>query len=184
VNVKAIKDLWKYGKGEVLIYAVTLATIVSTDLLTGVLVGIALAAAKLLYTVSHLRSDLKITHAGRQAVLKLHGSATFLRLPKLADELQRVPRGASLHVDFEHLDYIDHACIDVLMNWAKQHESDGGRLTIDWESLHARFRSESRQKDGELVGHSADRGPSRALNKSSAETSRPSPETADEALMH
>lgn len=147
VNVKAIKELWSYGKSEVAIYAVTLAVIVAADLLTGVLVGIALAAAKLLYSVSHLHTDLQITHGGRQAVLKLHGSATFLRLPKLADELQRVPQGASLHVDFEHLDYIDHACIDLLMSWAKQHESVGGRLTIDWDSLHARFRSESR--DGE-----------------------------------
>ena len=141
VNVKAIKQLWSYGKSEVAIYTVTLVVIVVADLLTGVLVGIALAAAKLLYSVSHLHSELEVTHGGRQAVLKLHGSATFLRLPKLADELARVPRGASLHVDFEHLDYIDHACIDLLMNWAKQHESVGGRLTIDWDSLHARFRS-------------------------------------------
>jgi MFS superfamily sulfate permease-like transporter len=143
VNVKAIKELWSYGKSEVAIYAVTLAVIVAADLLTGVLVGIALAAAKLLYGVSHLHTDLQITHGGKQAVLKLRGSATFLRLPKLADELQRVPQGTSLHVDFEHLDYIDHACIDLLMSWAKQHESVGGRLTIDWDSLHARFRSES-----------------------------------------
>ena len=141
VNIKAIKQLWSYGKSEVAIYTVTLVVIVVADLLTGVLVGIALAAAKLLYSVSHLHSELEVTHGGRQAVLNLHGSATFLRLPQLADELARVPRGASLHVDFEHLDYIDHACIDLLMNWAKQHESVGGRLTIDWDSLHARFRS-------------------------------------------
>jgi len=183
VNVKAIKDLWKFGKGEVVIYAVTLVTIVAADLLTGVLAGIALAAAKLLYTISHLRTELKTTHAGRQAVLKLHGSATFLRLPKLADQLERVPRGTSLHVDFEHLDYIDHACIDLLMNWAKQHESDGGRLTIDWDSLHARFRSESRQKDGEVEGHSG-RGPKRARTKAGTETSHPSSEETDEALTH
>jgi hypothetical protein len=28
------------------------------------------------------------------------------------------------------------------MNWAKQHEASGGRLVIDWESLHANFRGE------------------------------------------
>ena len=48
--------------------------------------------------------------------------------------------GAHLHVDFEHLDYIDHACLELLMNWAKQHESAGGQLIIDWGQLHARFR--------------------------------------------
>jgi hypothetical protein len=50
-------------------------------------------------------------------------------------------------VDFEHLDYIDHACIDLLVTWARQHEAEGGRLTIDWDSLHARFRSERRGDD-------------------------------------
>ena len=54
VDVKAIRNLWGFGKGEVFIYACTVVTIVMTDLLTGVLVGVALAVAKLLYTFSHL----------------------------------------------------------------------------------------------------------------------------------
>ena len=171
VNVKAIKQLWSYGKSEVAIYAVTLAVIVAADLLTGVLVGIALAAAKLLYSVSHLHTDLQITHGGKQAVLKLHGSATFLRLPRLADELQRVPQGASLHVDFEHLDYIDHACIDLLLNWAKQHESVGGRLTIDWDSLHARFHSERGRGEPNRMDRSHRRKPIKAPRENAIPTS-------------
>ena len=113
--------------------------IVVTDLLTGVLVGIGLAACKLLYTFSHLESELSVDSGGKKAVLRLHGAATFLRLPLIAEELERVPRGTELHVEFEHLDYVDHACLELLMNWAKQHETTGGRLVIDWESLHARF---------------------------------------------
>jgi hypothetical protein len=46
-------------------------------------------------------------------------------------------------VDFSQLDYIDHACLDLLIDWARQHESSGGRLVIDWDSLHARFRGEA-----------------------------------------
>jgi hypothetical protein len=51
-----------------------------------------------------------------------------------------------LHVDFQHLDYIDHACLELLMTWAKQHEATGGKLVIDWESLHARFNRENGRK--------------------------------------
>jgi hypothetical protein len=29
------------------------------------------------------------------------------------------------------------------MTWAKQHEATGGKLVIDWESLHARFNREN-----------------------------------------
>ena len=148
VDVKAIRGLAKYGYSEVAIYATTVAMIVITDLLTGVLVGIALAAAKLLHTFSHLKTNLDVDQTNQSAVLSLHGAATFIRLPVIAAELENVPRGCELHVDFQHLDYIDHACLELLMNWARQHETTGGRLTIDWESLHARFRSAGQPTGG------------------------------------
>ncbi len=157
VNIQAIRDLAKFGKSEVLIYAVTVAMIVCTDLLTGVLTGIGLAAVKLLYTFSHLETDLRIDKEQNTAVLQLRGAATFLRLPAVAAELEDVPRGADLHVDFQHLDYIDHACLELLTNWAAQHKSTGGELTIDWESLHARFQPTAKRngnpaaKSGEAV---------------------------------
>ena len=75
--------------------------------------------------------------------LGLSGAATFLRLPRLAAALEQVPANAELHVDLEHLHYIDHACFELLMNWAKQHEAAGGSLVIDWDSLHAQFRNEA-----------------------------------------
>ena len=120
-----------------LIYAVTLTVIVCEDLLVGVVVGIMLSAAKLLLRFSHLELNLReeadITH------LEMQGAATFLRLPKLAAKLDKVPGSTQLHVDFRHLTYIDHACLDLLMSWAKQHEGTGGSLVIDWASLQGRF---------------------------------------------
>lgn len=137
VNVKQIKQLWKTSRSEVLIYAVTLTVIVCEDLLVGVVVGIMLSAAKLLLRFSHLELNLReeadITH------LEMQGAATFLRLPKLAAKLDKVPGSTQLHVDFRHLTYIDHACLDLLMSWAKQHEGTGGSLVIDWASLQGRF---------------------------------------------
>lgn len=143
INPKSIGELRKYGWGEVAIYAATVGTIVVADLLTGVLVGIGLAALKLLYTFSHLATKLESEPNSNKVTLSLHGAATFIRLPRLAGELEKIPVGAELHVDFQHLDYVDHACLDLLMNWAKQHESTGGKLVIDWESLHARFKPEN-----------------------------------------
>ena len=143
INFQSIRDLRKYGWGEVAIYAATVGTIVCTDLLTGVLTGIGLSAAKLLYTFSHLVVDVDVDQANRKAVLSLEGAATFIRLPVLAEALEEVPGNVELHVDFEHLDYIDHACLDLLINWDKQHEATGGTLVIDWDTLHANFRREN-----------------------------------------
>jgi MFS superfamily sulfate permease-like transporter len=140
VNLKVVKELRQYGKGEVAIYAATLITIVATDLLTGVLTGIALSACKLLYRFAHLDIRL-VDEPGRgRTVMYLDGAATFIRLPKLAAALEKVPPSTELHVHFERLQYVDHACLDLLMNWEKQHQATGGQLVIDWDQFTARFQ--------------------------------------------
>jgi MFS superfamily sulfate permease-like transporter len=143
VNLRHAMELRKYGWSEVAIYFATLVTIVSTDLLTGVIVGIGLSAAKLLYTFAHLRADVQTEPHSNRCNLTLHGAATFLGLPKLAAALETVPANAELHVDLGELNYIDHACFDLLMNWARQHEATGGKLVIDWDSLHAQFKPDA-----------------------------------------
>jgi len=140
MNPKAVRELWKVGKGEVTVYAATLATVVVVDLLTGIIVGIGLAVAQLLYMFSHLAVRVEEDLENRRTVLYLEGAATFLRLPKLAAVLQTVPPNTELHVHFEDLSYIDHASLDLLMNWEKQHEATGGSLVIDWNSLTAKFQ--------------------------------------------
>ena len=76
----------------------------------------------------------------------LRGSATVIRLPRLAKRLERVPANTELHVHLEELDYIDHACLELLANWEKQHEMTGGKLYVDWASLQARFRDRSSRR--------------------------------------
>jgi MFS superfamily sulfate permease-like transporter len=143
INIKEIKKLRQAGWGEVVIYAATLGTIVVEDLLTGVLVGIALAAGKLLYTFSRLNVRVSEDARHGRQTMQLSGAATFVGLPKLAAALEQVPTSAELHVELDRLTYIDHACLELLTSWARQHEATGGRLVIDWDSLHASFRQDS-----------------------------------------
>ena len=46
----------------------------------------------------------------------------------------------------EGLSHIDHACLDLLMKWEKQHEGTGGSLVIDWEILTAKFHQVDQNK--------------------------------------
>jgi len=178
INPKAIKILAEYGKGEVFIYATTVITIVLTDLLTGVLVGIGLALAKMLYVFTHLKIRLSEERQSNRTVLYLRGAATFVRLPRLAAVLDKVPPSTELHVHFEELTYIDHACLDLLMSWEKQHEATGGRLVVDWENLTARFHYYGKRKhlpDGatEIAnGRPGNNGPDRVSQNPPASSSR------------
>jgi MFS superfamily sulfate permease-like transporter len=149
VNLKVVRELRKYGKSEVLIYVATVVAIVAFDLLTGVIIGFALAILKLLATFSHLNVRVEDESRRERTTIYLQGAATFLRLPKLAAQLEAVPNGRELHIHFEHLEYIDHACLDLLMNWQKQHESTGGSLVIDWDGLTARFRPPGQNGNGQ-----------------------------------
>jgi MFS superfamily sulfate permease-like transporter len=137
VDIKHIRKLWSISRAEAGIYLATMTIIVVEDLLVGVVVGLLLSAAKLLNTFTQLETDLV---AGRdKSTLHLVGAATFIRLPKLAAALENAPQGTELHVDMHQLKYVDHACLELLMAWARRHEAAGGTLVIDWDSLHAKF---------------------------------------------
>lgn len=138
---KIMPTLLKYGKGEVAIYFATVIGIVTTDLLKGVLLGLGLSIAKLLYVFSHLDVRAEENLKDNRVDLYLSGSATLIRLPRLATVLEELRPGANVHVHIDNLDYIDHACIDLLTNWDRQHKASGGSLTIEWDSLARKYTS-------------------------------------------
>jgi MFS superfamily sulfate permease-like transporter len=137
VDLKNVQRLRSYGRWPVVIYAATVIGIVCTDLLTGVLTGIALSAAKLVYEVTHL--EIITRTEGKRVQLGLIGAATFVRLPKLAHALESIPPGYDVHLDIERVVHIDHACLDLIRSWKEQFESQGGVVVIEWADVEKRF---------------------------------------------
>jgi MFS superfamily sulfate permease-like transporter len=137
VNPAKVRMLANIGRSEVAIYFATLSGIVLTDLLTGVVLGLALAAGKLLYTFSHLVVDIERSEG--RADIHLRGAATFLRLPKLAAAIESVPLKNEVHIHFEEVDYIDHACLELIANSQKLREKAGARFVFEYEELAQRL---------------------------------------------
>ena len=123
------------------IYFATIVMIVATNLLTGVLTGLGLSLLKLLYSFSHLDVRIEEKPAENRTDIFLKGSATLIRLPLLAAELEKLKPNTHIHVHIGELDYIDHACIDLLTNWDKQHRATGGSLEIEWEGLADKYKA-------------------------------------------
>jgi len=136
---KAVPMLMKYGNAKVFIYAVTVVMIVATDLLKGVLTGLALSLVRIFYALSRLDIRKEQEPGSNRIDLYLDGTATLLRLPRLAQELETLPAGSQVRVHIKQLDYIDHACLDLMSNWDKQHRATGGSLTIEWEDLAKKY---------------------------------------------
>ena len=140
IHVEHIRKLGQYGKLPVAIYAATVIGIVTTDLLKGVLLGLGLALLKLIFKVTHLRTELTQHPNTSRVDLTLHGVATFLAIPRLAKVLESLPPGSILHVHIDKLGYVDHACIEMLRNWKEQNASQGSMLFVEWAGLRSRYR--------------------------------------------
>ncbi|MFD0273230.1 SulP family inorganic anion transporter [Kitasatospora sp. NPDC127111] len=55
--------------------------------------------------------------------VRLSGNATFLRLPRLLDALERLPGDRPVELDWSGLRHLDHACTVALSTWAAQHRA-------------------------------------------------------------
>lgn len=131
--------LWRQNRFEGVVFLGTALAIVATNLLTGVLIGVALSVVKLLYEFSRLEIHVVDGPTANSKVLHLRGNAVFLRLPYLAAALDDIPRDSELHLNLQEADYIDYACTDLLNNWQREAEPFGGRLVLDRDSLADRF---------------------------------------------
>ncbi|GAC1033853.1 SulP family inorganic anion transporter [Pseudomonas sp. No.21] len=138
VDAKAMRGLSRYGRAPLLIYAATALGIVAFDLLSGVLIGFALTLAKLAWKASRLKIAL-VQGAPGEAELRLTGAATFLRVPQLARVLEGVAPGTRLQVPLDNLSYIDHACMELLEDWGRAAQRQGGALQIEPRALNRRL---------------------------------------------
>ncbi len=141
-----VKKLSRFGKVPVLIYFTSMITIVATNLLTGVLVGIALSLLKLLYTITHL--EARVVEEGEHTHVHLSGIGTFLGIPKISQALDKVRTNGTVRLHSHELRYVDHACIEVIENWAVQREQNGQQVHVSMDQLHARFRTRVSERVG------------------------------------
>jgi MFS superfamily sulfate permease-like transporter len=131
IDPAALAELRRVGRPEAVIYIVTMAGVVTIDLLNGVLAGLAVAAVVLLHRLTHLRVDVEHDAGSRRSTLHLHGSATFLRLPKLADALEEIPPDREVHVHLDGLHHLDHAALELLTNWERTQRERGSAAAVD-----------------------------------------------------
>ncbi|HMF75351.1 MAG TPA: SulP family inorganic anion transporter [Bryobacteraceae bacterium] len=139
VDLEHLAKLKKYGKMPVFIYAATLVGIVGVDLLTGVLIGLALTVGKVFWKATRFQVDVATDSVRNRTDVNLKGLATFLRLPKFAKALDEIPASSTIHVHIQDLYYIDHTCLDLLKATAEQREAQGGQLEVHWEELAHRY---------------------------------------------
>lgn len=124
--------------GDLVIYSVTLISVVFLNLLEGVLIGLGLAAVFVLWRV--VRASIRGEPIGGAESqlwkVTVEGSCSFLSLPRLNSVLNSVPPARHVTVDLK-VDFFDHSAYEALHDWKHQHESTGGTVSINENGTNA-----------------------------------------------
>lgn len=158
LSPSTIKTLLPHGRTEVAIYLTTTVAIVVTNLLEGILIGVALALVKQLWVLSRMEVSVEHDRDRNEVRLRLRGAATFVAIPKIRKALDSVPEGAKVVVDGGNLSYIDHACMELFADWEQSHRNTGeeGHVDFDWDGLR-RLQNQARPSFKEEPALSASR---------------------------
>jgi MFS superfamily sulfate permease-like transporter len=133
LDIRGMRVVWQRSRVDFAITIVTLLTIVVTDLLTGVVVGIVLSFGNLIYTFSHL--EVTVEKGEDRIDVLVEGAATFLSLPRLAEALEALPKGGHVHVHLDRLVHVDFACLEQMKSWSDTYEASGGTVVLEWDHL-------------------------------------------------
>ncbi|WP_281899465.1 SulP family inorganic anion transporter [Micromonospora humidisoli] len=123
--LRTLPGLWRTHRGEAVVLTVTAVAIVTTDMFTGVLVGLGLAVAKVAWETSHVRVTVD-DHGTGPIDVAIVGNATFLRLPTILNTLHALPTDRIVRLDLHGLRHLDHACGTALDTWIEAHNRTAG----------------------------------------------------------
>lgn len=114
-----MKRMWSEGRYQFAPFFVTLVAIIFTDLLIGVVLGLAFAIAFILY--SNVRRPIRRIvekHLGGDVLhIELANQVSFLNRAALERVLREAPRGSHVLLDATSTDYIDPDILDLIRDF-------------------------------------------------------------------
>ncbi len=117
-RVKLFRDMWHAGFDQFFPFIVTVVAIVFTDLLSGVLIGLAVG----LFFVIRANHHEPVTLVNRENyyLIRFNKDVTFVNKAAVKEMLRKIPDGASLLVDATKSLYIDKDIYEVIAEFQQQ----------------------------------------------------------------
>lgn len=135
IDFEAAKTLFKFSRGEFVVYIITIIAILSTNLLEGILIGLGAGILKSLYKLTEFDITINKEEDEKTVHVVMSGNLTFLRLPQLAEIIEGIEDGKDVKIHFKNMSTADHAAIDLLVGWTKRYSKKSGTVEIDWNIL-------------------------------------------------
>jgi MFS superfamily sulfate permease-like transporter len=133
-----LKNVFRVGSEQLIIFLVTLLVTISTSLITGIIVGIVITFILhviinkniLLFVKNILKPNvLMFTEDGKYYV-SVKNFASFLNFTKLKSKLNQIPETQEAIVDFSLCDFVDHSVMENMSNYAAAFARKGGHFEV------------------------------------------------------
>lgn len=138
---KLFKQMWSEGTYQFAPFIVTVVAIVFTDLLIGVLIGLAVALGFILS--SNFRRPLRKiieNHLGGEVVhIELADQVSFLNRAALSREFDSIREGGHILLDARSTDYIDPDVLDLIHDFAEKTAPARG-VEVSLLGFHERYK--------------------------------------------
>ena len=123
--------LHRYGPLPAAVWALTFVMVVATDLLTGVLVGLAFSLLELAPYFRNLKLHVRREVEDGVSQVEVSGAATCLSLPKLAMHLEQIHDHHDVLIRFKGVVCLDHTCAELIGEWVARKRKRG--VQVDYE---------------------------------------------------
>jgi MFS superfamily sulfate permease-like transporter len=109
------KAQWKLGKMSFIPFLLTIISILFTDLLIGI--GIGLLLGVFFVIRSNYRVAIRSAKIEAQHLIKFSDQVTFLNKSLLREKLEEIERGNTVTIDLSQSRFIDHDILDMLADY-------------------------------------------------------------------
>jgi MFS superfamily sulfate permease-like transporter len=131
VSLTHVRHLYaSYGLLPAIIWAATFVLVVTVDLLTGVLVGLALTLIELIPHLRSLRLKIEESDGAEARDVRLEGSATFLSLTGLTKKLEAIPASIPVRLHLDKVRGMDHTSAEQVGEWVARRKKLGSPVEL------------------------------------------------------
>jgi MFS superfamily sulfate permease-like transporter len=132
---KEFRKTYKVGKEQLLIFVATIIFTLATDLLIGIAAGIIVKLIIHLINGVALKSIFKpfltiITEDEENYLIDVQHSAIFSNYIGLKKQLDALPRGKNITVDFTNATLVDHTVMEHIHEMEEKYNHEGGTFKI------------------------------------------------------
>lgn len=116
-KISIFKEYYRKGWSQFLPFVITVAAILLTDLLVGILIG---CIVGLFFVMrSNFKSAVFVVNDENKYLFRLRKDVSFLNKPIIKNKLEQVPEGSFVLIDATRADFIDKDVVEVIEDFMK-----------------------------------------------------------------